>query len=91
MASGTSSKCDGNILAVDKDLGFDSQMALKSQQLVHELSNELEIPFEYRNPGSVLVCKNDTEMEAAQKWDTLKYQASLLYMLSADLSQEMHQ
>lgn len=46
MASGTSSKCDGNILAVDKDLGFDSQMALKSKQLVHELSNELS--YDYR-------------------------------------------
>lgn len=68
LASGTSSRCDGNILAIDKDPGFDSQMSLKSQQLVHQLSKELEIPFEYRNPGSILVCENDTEMEAAQKW-----------------------
>ncbi len=77
LASGTSSKCDGNILAVDKDPGFDSQMALKSQQLVHELNNELEIPFEYRNPGSVLVCENDTEMEAAQKWVQQQQDAGL--------------
>lgn len=68
LVSGTSSRCDGNILAIDKDPGFDSQMSLKSQQLVHELSKELEIPFEYRNPGSILVCENDLEMEAAQKW-----------------------
>lgn len=33
LASGTSSKCDGNILAVDKDLGFDSQMALKKSTI----------------------------------------------------------
>ncbi|MCI4126830.1 NAD(P)/FAD-dependent oxidoreductase [Bacillus haynesii] len=77
LASGTSSKCDGNILAVDKDPGFDSQMALKSQQLVHGLSDELDIPFEYRNPGSVLVCENDTEMEAAQKWVQQQQDAGL--------------
>ncbi|MFN2745441.1 NAD(P)/FAD-dependent oxidoreductase [Bacillus sp. z60-18] len=81
LASGTSSKCDGNILAVDKDPGFDSQMALKSQQLVHELSHELEIPFEYRNPGSVLVCENDTEMEAAQKWVRQQQDAGLDFRL----------
>ena len=68
LASGTSSRCDGNILAIDKDPGFDSQMSLKSQQLVHELSKDLEQPFEYRNPGSILVCENDEEMEAAHMW-----------------------
>ncbi|SIT71845.1 NAD(P)/FAD-dependent oxidoreductase [Edaphobacillus lindanitolerans] len=68
LASGTSSRCDGNILAIDKDPGFDSQMSLVSQQLVHELSSELEMSFEYRNPGSILVCENDAEMEAAQQW-----------------------
>lgn len=68
LASGTSSRCDGNILAIDKDPGFDSQMSLKSQQLVRELSKELELPFEYRNLGSILVCESEPEMEAAQKW-----------------------
>ncbi|WP_373895783.1 NAD(P)/FAD-dependent oxidoreductase [Virgibacillus sp. CBA3643] len=77
LASGTSSRCDGNILAIDKDPGFDSQMSLNSQQLVHELSKELEISFEYRNPGSILVCENDTEMEAAQKWVSQQQEAGL--------------
>ncbi|WP_324784566.1 FAD-dependent oxidoreductase [Priestia filamentosa] len=77
LASGTTSKCDGNILAVDKDPGFDSQMSLKSQQLVHELNLDLEIPFEYRNPGSILVCENDMEMEAAQKWVRQQQEAGL--------------
>src|SRR5699024_7087357 len=77
LASGTSSRCDGNILAIDKDPGFDSQMSLKSQQLVHELSKELEIPFEYRNPGSILVCENDAEMDAAQKWVNQQQEAGL--------------
>lgn len=77
MASGTSSRCDGNILAIDKDPGFDSQMSLKSQQLVHQLSKELDLPFEYRNPGSILVCENDVEMEAARKWVENQQQAGL--------------
>ncbi|EEL70512.1 MULTISPECIES: NAD(P)/FAD-dependent oxidoreductase [Bacillus cereus group] len=68
FVSGTSSRCDGNILAIDKDPGFDSQMSLVSQKLVTELSEELEHSFEYRAPGSILVCESDEEMEAAQQW-----------------------
>lgn len=68
LASGTSSRCDGNILVIDKDPGFDSQMSFASQQLVHELNEELEVSFEYRNPGSILVCENDNEMNAAKEW-----------------------
>ncbi|WP_174614806.1 NAD(P)/FAD-dependent oxidoreductase [Virgibacillus ihumii] len=77
LASGTSSRCDGNILAIDKDPGFDSQMSLKSQQLVHELHQELDIDFEYRNPGSILVCENDNEMDAASKWVQQQQDAGL--------------
>lgn len=77
LASGTSSRCDGNILAIDKDPGFDSQMSLKSQQLVYKLDKELTLPFEYRNPGSILACENDTEMEAAQKWVDQQSKAGL--------------
>ncbi|MFC4557719.1 NAD(P)/FAD-dependent oxidoreductase [Virgibacillus kekensis] len=77
LASGTSSRCDGNILAIDKDPGFDSQMSLKSQQLVHELDKELEVSFEYRNPGSILVCENDQELDAAQKWVNQQQEAGL--------------
>lgn len=68
FVSGTSSRCDGNILAIDKDPGFDSQMSLVSQKLVDDLSRELEHKFEYRAPGSILVCESEEEMEAAQKW-----------------------
>ncbi|HLR11477.1 MAG TPA: FAD-dependent oxidoreductase [Sporosarcina sp.] len=90
IASGTSSRCDGNILAIDKDPGFDSQMSLKSQQLVHELSKELTLPFEYRNPGSILVCESDAEMEAAQKWVTQQQEAGLSFKMldRADLRHE---
>ena len=75
IASGTSSKCDGDILAVDKDPGFDSKMSFESQKLVKELSSELDIPFEYRSPGSVLVCENEVELEAAERWVNQQQQA----------------
>ncbi|UOQ94778.1 FAD-binding oxidoreductase [Halobacillus shinanisalinarum] len=90
LASGTSSKCDGNILAIDKDPGFDSQMSLKSQQLVHQLSKELDLSFEYRNPGSILVCENDRELEAAQKWVQQQQNAGLDFRMldRADLRNE---
>jgi glycine/D-amino acid oxidase-like deaminating enzyme len=68
LASGTSSRCDGNILAIDKDPGFDSEMSLQSQRLVQELSEELDSEFEYRAPGSILICENEEEMIAAEKW-----------------------
>lgn len=90
LASGTSSRCDGNILAIDKDPGFDSQMSLKSQQLVHDLSKALEVSFEYRNPGSILVCENDAEMEAANQWVNRQQAAGLNFKMldRADLRNE---
>lgn len=77
IASGTSSKCDGDILAVDKDPGFDSKMSFESQKLVRELNEELDIPFEYRSPGSVLVCENEVELEAAERWVSQQQKAGL--------------
>src|SRR5690625_2852311 len=79
IASGTSSRCDGNVTIVDKDPGFDSQMSLKSQELTIELKEELEIPFEYRELGSILVCDNDDEMEAAVEWVKTQNDAGLKF------------
>ena len=81
FVSGTSSRCDGNILAIDKDPGFDSQMSLVSQRLVTELSEELEHSFEYRAPGSILVCESDEEMEAAQQWVNRQKDAGLPFRM----------
>ncbi|AHX18870.1 FAD-dependent oxidoreductase [Bacillus cereus] len=81
FVSGTSSRCDGNILAIDKDPGFDSQMSLVSQKLVTDLSEELEHSFEYRAPGSILVCESDEEMEAAQQWVNRQQEAGLPFRM----------
>ncbi|WP_312112278.1 NAD(P)/FAD-dependent oxidoreductase [Brevibacillus reuszeri] len=90
LASGTSSRCDGNILAIDKDPGFDSQMSLKSQMLVHELSRELDHSFEYRAPGSILVCETEAEMEAANEWVKRQKEAGLPFRMldRSDIRQE---
>ncbi|WHY67481.1 FAD-dependent oxidoreductase [Neobacillus sp. SuZ13] len=81
FVSGTSSRCDGNILAIDKDPGFDSQMSLVSQKLVDELSGELKQPFDYRAPGSILVCETEEEMEAARKWVDRQKEAGLPFRM----------
>lgn len=81
FVSGTSSRCDGNILAIDKEPGFDSQMSLVSQKLVTDLSEELEHSFEYRAPGSILVCESDEEMEAAQQWVNRQQEAGLPFRM----------
>ncbi|MFU2028929.1 glycine oxidase [Bacillus wiedmannii] len=81
FVSGTSSRCDGNILAIDKDPGFDSQMSLVSQRLVTDLSEELEHSFEYRAPGSILVCESDEEMEAALQWINRQKEAGLPFRM----------
>ncbi|MFS0823829.1 NAD(P)/FAD-dependent oxidoreductase [Bacillus sp. 1P02SD] len=90
LASGTSSRCDGNILAIDKEPGFDSQMSLTSQKLVDELSRELDQPFEYRAPGSILVCETEEEMIAANKWVDQQKKAGLPFRMldREDIRQE---
>ena len=81
IAAGTSSKCDGNILAIDKDPGFDSLMSMESQQLVSDLSKTLPEKFEYRNPGSILVCETEEEMKAAQQWVDQQKQHNLPFRM----------
>jgi len=90
IASGTSSRCDGNITIVDKDPGFDSLMSWKSQELTIDLSHELDLPFEYRALGSLLVCENDREMQAAKEWVDIQTAAGLKFKLldREDLRQE---
>jgi len=69
VASGTSSSCDGNVLAIDKMPGFDSQMTFKSQQLLEGLQSELGYDFEYRQLGSTLAVEDDEEqVRVARDW-----------------------
>lgn len=90
LASGTSSKCDGNVSIVDKDPGFDSQMSMLSQELIAELQEELDLPFEYRALGSILVCDNEDEAEAAKEWVNTQNEGGLKFnfLENADIRQE---
>jgi len=67
VGGGTSSRCDGNILAIDKEPGYDGVLALRSQELLRELADSLG-PFEYRAPGSYLVLDTEEEVETAERW-----------------------
>lgn len=67
VGGGTSSRCDGNILAVDKDPGYDAELARRSQTLLADLSRQLG-PMAYRRPGSFLVCDGEDEVEPARAW-----------------------
>lgn len=77
-------------MAIDKEPGFDSRMSLVSQELVAELARELEDEFEYRAPGSILVCENDQEMQAAEQWVTRQEQEGLPFRMldQQDLREE---
>jgi len=90
LAGGTSSRCDGNILAIDKEPGFDSQMSLISQRIIDELSRELKRSFEYRAPGSILVCESEEEMTAAEQWVARQKEAGLPFRMldRSDIRQE---
>lgn len=81
IASGTSSKCDGNISIVDKDPGYDSKMSLVSQELTVELTKDLHLPFEYRASGSILVCDTEEEYEMAAEWVKIQREAGLKFNL----------
>lgn len=66
-AAFTSSRCDGNVLISDKQPGFDAQLTKRSQDLLDELSQELDYDFEWERRGSMLVMENEREMQMGQK------------------------
>src|SRR5690625_7074505 len=83
LASGTSSRCDGNILAIDKDPGFDSQMSLKSQELVNQLKDELVLPFESRDRKSTRL--NSSHVAISYAVFYLKKKIDNQYILTIDV------
>ncbi len=67
VGGGTSSRSDGNVLAIDKEPGYDGVLALRSQELLAQLADDLG-PFEYRAPGSYLVLDSEDELDPARSW-----------------------
>ncbi|HHY69743.1 MAG TPA: FAD-binding oxidoreductase [Firmicutes bacterium] len=68
VGSGTSSRCDGNVLVIDKKPGFDCELALKSQELFETLEDDISFDVEYRQLGSVLAVETEAQAEGAAQW-----------------------
>jgi len=77
VASGTSSACDGNIVAIGQRPGFDSQMTLESQRLLEVLVEEMDCDVEYTRKGSVLVVEDESQVAFARSWYERQKQAGL--------------
>ncbi len=67
LGGGTSSRCDGNVLVIDKDPGYQGALARLSQDLLHAWAGELG-DIEYRRPGSYLALAGEDEVEPARTW-----------------------
>lgn len=67
IAGETSSSCIGNVGTIDITTGLGIQLALESQKIYYQLSQELEYDFEYRQKGNVLIIENEEQMEDAKK------------------------
>ncbi len=68
IASGTSGRCDGNILIHDKKPGFDTLMAYKSQQLFKEIEKDIEYNFDYSQRGSLYIIESEDEWDVAREY-----------------------
>jgi len=68
IASGTSSRCDGNVLISDKEPGFDTKMTYTSQLLFKELYNEVQYNFDFSERGSIYIIESEEEFDIAEKF-----------------------
>jgi sarcosine oxidase subunit beta len=68
IASGTSSRCDGNVLISDKQPGFDTKMTYTSQLLFKELVKEISYDFDYTQRGSIYIIESEEELKVAKEY-----------------------
>jgi len=68
IASGTSGRCDGNVLISDKEPGFDTKMTYTSQLLFKELYNEVQYNFDFSERGSIYIIESKEEFDIAEKF-----------------------
>ena len=65
ISQGTSSRCDGNVLLIDKMPGYDCRLAGLSQELFPLVAAELDSDIEWRRRGSLLVIESEAELAVA--------------------------
>ena len=63
LASGTSGRCDGNVLVADKMPGYDSLLNKASQDLFPSLADEIGYDFGWHSRGSLTVMESEKEVE----------------------------
>ncbi|MBW1730254.1 MAG: FAD-binding oxidoreductase [Deltaproteobacteria bacterium] len=68
IASGTSGRCEGDVLVCDKEPGFDCRLAKLSLDLFPQIASELDYDIGWTQKGSLLAIENEEEMEAARKF-----------------------
>jgi glycine/D-amino acid oxidase-like deaminating enzyme len=66
IASGTSGRCEGDVLICDKEPGFDSRLGKLSQDLFPQIAQELDYDIGWTQKGSLLAIENEEEMEVAK-------------------------
>ncbi|MBL7203770.1 MAG: FAD-binding oxidoreductase [Desulfobacteraceae bacterium] len=66
IASGTSGRCEGDVLICDKEPGFDSRLGKLSQDLFPQIARELDYDIGWTQKGSLLAIENEEEMEVAK-------------------------
>ncbi|HID08584.1 MAG TPA: FAD-binding oxidoreductase, partial [Armatimonadetes bacterium] len=66
VCAGTSRACDGLVLVWDKPLDATFKFAQFSANLWRELADELPIPFDYAQPGCLVIAESNEAFEQAK-------------------------
>ena len=89
IASGTSSRCDGNVSYAGKHPGFDTKMTYTSQLLFKELFEEIPYNFDYVQPGGIYIIESEEELRVAKEF--VKKQSEDGYPMRMMDKKEIHE
>ncbi|HWV50019.1 MAG TPA: FAD-dependent oxidoreductase, partial [Microbacterium sp.] len=64
IASGTSSRCEGNVLVSDKEVGPELELSLYSQRVWREDLAEYADLWEFESKGGLVVARSESSMRA---------------------------
>ncbi len=62
VASGTSSRGEGNMLVSDKELGPEAALALRSLELWRRFAGTSSVPFEYEEKGGLVAARTERQL-----------------------------
>ena len=63
VASGTSSRGEGNMLVSDKEIPAEASLALRSLSLWREFAEQSTVPFEYEEKGGIITARTDRHLQ----------------------------